>query len=109
MGHDGGGFLGEIEYSLISNKEDAKETFQNPFFIAIFSGQFLLLFSLLNINYRRFLAICGIILLGIVVVFLLIMGLFVFYVSVIASIIPFIFLSMLYILKKYDDNEDIIK
>jgi hypothetical protein len=99
FGHDGSGFVGQIEYSVIKNLNAEISALQNPLFILAFIGQILILISVFNSNHSNGLIFLGIKLLGVIVLLILIFGVFLLNVKMIVSTIPFISVVILYILK----------
>jgi hypothetical protein len=99
FGHDGSGFVGQIEYLIIKNLNVDISSLQNPLFILAFIGQILILISVFNSNHSNGLIFLGIKLLGVIVLLILIFGIFLLSIKMIVSTIPFICVVILYILK----------
>jgi hypothetical protein len=99
FGHDGSGFIGQIEYLVIKNLNADISSLQNPLFILALIGQILILISVFNSNHSNGLIFLGIKLLGVIVLLILIFGIFLLNLKMIVSTIPFIVVVILYIVK----------
>jgi heme A synthase len=93
-------FVFEIEWDVLFGDHDKKDSFMHPAIALPFIGQLLLLFTLFQKTPNRKLTITGIILMGLLVLLLLLIGILGLNFKIIASVIPFIGLSVFYFIKE---------
>jgi len=90
------GYLGSLEYDLIRKGMSSSELF-HPFILLPLCGQILLLVSLFYP--KRALVIAGILLLSVIMLMILLVGILSLNFKIILSALPFIVLSVFYIIK----------
>lgn len=92
-------FIFQAEWDIFFGSSVKKENFVHPAIALPFIGQLLLIITLFQKQPSRKLTIIGIILMGLLVLLLLLIGILGLNFKIILSVIPFISLSIFYLVK----------
>ena len=96
-GNDNSAFLFQVEY-LIFTRNASAESFMHPLVITPFIGQLLILISLFITGPSPGLTLTGIVMLSILILLVLFVGILSTNLAIIASTMPFIIISVVYII-----------
>lgn len=91
------GFIFQLELELMSDKSKGIESILHPFVLLPLAGQLLLIFSLFQPLTKKWIVLCAILALSVLVLMILFAGLLSLNVKMIASTLPFIILSVVYV------------
>lgn len=97
------GFVFQMEYSVLTDNA-TKETFTHPFIFIPLVGQLIMLFTVFQKDPNRKLSLIGLILMGVLVSMILLVGLLGLNIKIIASVTPFVVLSVLFFRRRHHLN-----
>ena len=100
FGHDGGSFIGQIEWSLLNTLNDLFDSIQVSFVALAFIGQLLLVIAIFWTRYSKRLTLVSVICLSVVVLSIAALGLLTDFKTALSTI-PFIAIVILYISKRH--------
>jgi len=96
-GRDNSGFLFQVEYAVFAKA--SADSFLHPLVLIPLIGQILLLVSTFKKQPSKRLTLIGLLLIGVLVLMVSLVGLLSMNAKIVASTVPFIFISVFFILK----------
>ncbi len=95
-GKDNAAFIFQVEYTIFSKESGLMQTLTHPVIMPGLIGQILLIVSMLKKTPGKIINLTGILLLGLIVLFLLLIGILAVNYKILLSTVPYIILAAFY-------------